>query len=256
MIDTRFEFDRSRRSSRRPLRFAGSPALRIGAAVLVAFVAMIFPAAAAEQEPAAAATPKTWHATVFFSSGGSYRIIHYWSEGAMMRADTLIGGHPVTTIVRGDRYAAIDRLSGKAIEIERSPAAVAQDQGRVRPFGIELDELKRAGGERIEDSTMSGQPVEVWRVTDDTGRRTVWVSKKAPFVPLRAETFVRGSSQTLIFDYSSWGFGLEIPASFFAIPSDIAVERYGYAEFEKKSAKQAIGPAPILYPDLLHGGKP
>lgn len=240
-------------------RIVGGAVSRILTAVLVAAIAAItaiVPAVAAEPESAPPASPKTWHATVFFSSGGSYRIIHYWSAGSMMRAETLIGGHPITTIVRGDRYAAIDRLAGKAIEIERAPAAVAQDQGRLRPFGTELDELKRAGGERIEDSTMSGQPVEVWRLTDDTGRRTVWVSKKSPFVPLRAETFVRGSSQTLIFDYSSWGFDLEIPDSFFAIPGGIAVERYGYADFEKKSAKDPVGPAPILYPDLLHGGKP
>ena len=214
------------------------------------------PAALAADAAKPAVVPKTWHATVFFSSGPSYRLIHYWSDGSMMRAETLIGGHPITTIVRGDRYVAIDRLSGKALEIERAPAAVEQDQGRIRPFGSELEELKQAGGERIEDSTMSGQPVEVWRLTDDSGRRTVWVSKKEPHVPLRAETFVRGSSQTLIFDYSNWAFDLEIPASFFAIASDVTVERYGYAEFEKKSLKESLGPAPILYPDLLHGGKP
>ena len=125
------------------------------------------PESLAEEPPKAPTVPKTWHATVFFSSGDSYRIIHYWSSGSMMRAETLIGGHPITTIIRGDRYIAFDRLTGKALDVERSPAAVAQDQGRVRPFAIELDELKRAGGEKIEDTTMSGVPVEVWRLTDD-----------------------------------------------------------------------------------------
>jgi hypothetical protein len=201
-------------------------------------------------------TPKTWHATVFFSNGASYRIIHYWSEGAKMRAETLISGHPVATIVRGDRYIALDRLTGKALDIERAPAAILADQGRSRPFGIELDELKKAGGERIEDTTMSGVPVEVWRLTDDTSRRTVWVSKKPPHVPIRAETFVRGSSQTLTFDYSNWSFDLEMPAAFFAPPSETLVDRFGYAEFGEKSAKAPIEGPPILYPDLLHGGSP
>lgn len=228
----------------------------IALALIVACLAAYAPESLAEDPPKAPTVPKTWHATVFFSSGGSYRIIHYWSSGSMMRAETLIGGHPITTIVRGDRYIAFDRLTGKALEVERSPAAVAQDQGRLRPFAIELEELKRAGGEKIEDTTMSGVPVEVWRLTDETGRRTVWVSKSEPFVPIRAETFVRGSSQTLTFDYSNWGFDLEIPASFFTLPGDVAVERFGYAAFEQKTAREPRGPAPILYPDLLHGGKP
>lgn len=235
------------------------PARRICAfvlALMLACSASSAPAAVAEEPPKGPSVPKTWHATVFFSSGENYRIIHYWSSGSMMRAETLIGGHPITTIIRGDRYIAFDRLTGKALDVERSPAAVAQDRGRVRPFAIELDELRRAGGEKIEETTMSGVPVEVWRLTDDTGRRTVWVSKKEPFVPIRAETFVRGSSQTLIFDYSNWGFDLEIPASFFTLPSDVAVERFGYAAFEKKAATESRGPAPILYPDLLHGGPP
>jgi outer membrane lipoprotein-sorting protein len=235
------------------------PPRRIGAlalALVVFSVASQAPQSLAEDPPKARTVPKTWHATVFFSGGDSYRIIHYWSDGPLMRAETLIGGHPITTIIRGDRYIAYDRLSGKALDIERSPAAVQADQGRLRPFAIELDELKRAGGEKIEETMMSGVPVEVWRLTDDNGRRTVWVSKREPFVPIRAETFVRGSSQTLTFDYSNWGFDLEIPASFFALPSEVAVERYGYAAFEKKTALEPVGPAPILYPDLLHGGKP
>jgi outer membrane lipoprotein-sorting protein len=225
-------------------------------ALMLACLASSAPESFGEEPPKARTLPKTWHATVFFSSGESYRIIHYWSSGSMMRAETLIGGHPITTIIRGDRYIAFDRLTGRALDVERSPAAVTQDQGRVRPFAIELEDLKRAGGEKIEETTMSGVPVEVWRLTDDNGRRTVWVSKKEPFVPIRAETFVRGSSQTLIFDYSNWGFDLEIPASFFALPSDVEVVRFGYAEFEKRSAKEPVGVAPILYPDLLHGGTP
>ncbi len=254
MIDAETRIATSPRTSR-----SDRPEGRIRAAVLALMAACFVssaPGSLAEEPTQAPGLPKTWHATVFFSSGDSYRIIHYWSSGSMMRAETLIGGHPITTIIRGDRYIAFDRLTGKALDVERSPAAVAQDQGRVRPFAIELDELRRAGGEKIEDTTMSGVPVEVWRLTDETGRRTVWVSKREPYVPIRAETFVRGSSQTLIFDYSNWGFDLEIPASFFTLPSDVAVERLGYAAFGKKAAQDSVGPAPILYPDLLHGGKP
>ena len=255
MIETEAGIGRTRWTPRND-----GPAVRRIGAIALALIAALNVAHAweahAEDPPRARTIPKTWHATVFFSSGGSYRIIHYWSDGPTMRAETLIGGHPITTIIRADRYSAYDRLTGKALDVERSPAAVQADHGRIRPFAIELDELKRAGGEKIEETTMSGVPVDVWRLTDDRGRRTVWVSKSEPYVPIRAETFVRGSSQTLTFDYSNWGFDLEMPASFFALPSDAVVERYGYAAFEKKTAKEPLGPAPILYPDLLHGGKP
>ena len=230
------------------------------AASLVAFLALASAAAeapgSAEKSSAKPSAPATWHATVFFSNGETYRIIHYWSAGSSMRAETLISGHPIMTIVRGDRYVAFDRLTGEGIDIERSPAAIAEDRGRVRPFGIEFEELKQAGGERIEETTMSGVPVEVWRLTDDTSRRTVWVSQKPPHVPIRAETYVRGSSQTLVFDYSSWRFDLEIPAAFFALPGEAQIVRYGHADFLAKSAQERIGRAPILYPDLLYGGSP
>ncbi len=212
------------------------------------------PATAPPTKPRA--TPKTWHATVFFSGTGQYRIIHYWSAGSSMRAETLIAGHPITTIVRDDRYVVMDRLSGKALDVERAPQAVKDDKGRLRPFGIELDEIRKAGAEKVEETKLSGVPVEVWRVTDDVGRRTVWVSKVAPRVPLRAETFVRGSSETIIFDYSNWSFDLEMPDAFFEIPSDFDVEELDYDEYEEMSGKGPVGPGPILYPDLLHGGKP
>ncbi len=213
------------------------------------------PAPAAEGKPKPRETPKTWHATAFFSSKTQYRIIHYWSAGSSMRAESVISGHPVTTIVRDDRYVVIDRLTGKALDVERAKRATLEDKGRLRPFGIELDELRRGGAEKVEETRISGVPVEVWRLTDKASRRTVWVTKAEPRVPLRAETFVRGSSDTITFEYSNWVFDLEIPEEFFETPSDIDVERLDYDEYEEKSAKGPVGPAPILYPDMLHGGK-
>ncbi len=200
--------------------------------------------------------PTSWHATAFVSGIGTYRIIHYWSQGASMRAETLIAGHPFTTIVHGGRYLVIDRLTGTALDIERAPEALAADEGRPRPFAFEQTEIALAGGEKVEDTKLSGVDVEVWRVTDDFGRRTAWLSKTEPKSPLRVETFVRGSTQTIKLDYSGWGFNLEIPASFFALPPGIEVERLSYAEYTKRSANGPVGEAPILYPDLLHGGRP
>jgi outer membrane lipoprotein-sorting protein len=213
-------------------------------------------------EPAARRTrnpgdpPQTWHATAFVSGIGGYRVIHYWSEGPSMRAETLIGGHPITTIVHGDRYAVIDQLTGRALEIGRSAKALSEDASRLRPFAFEQAEIRADGGEKVEEVDLSGVPVEVWRITDDSGRRTVWVSKQEPYVPLRVETFVRGGAQTVKIDYSNWGFDLEIRPSFFAIPGGLEVERLSYDEYMAKSAEGPVGPAPILYPDLLHGARP
>jgi hypothetical protein len=89
----------------------------------------------------------------------------------------------------------IDRLTGRALDVERGPRARAEDKGRLRPFAFEQREIRDAGGERVEDARVAGVDVEVWRVTDDAGRRTVWVSKGEPEVPLRVETFVRGLSR-------------------------------------------------------------
>ena len=44
--------------------------------------------------------------------------------------------------------------------------------------------------------------VEVWRVSNSKGRRTVWVMADAPRVPLRVENFDRTSAQTATIDYS------------------------------------------------------
>lgn len=204
----------------------------------------------------ASGSPETWHATAFVSGIGSYRIIHYWSKGASMRAETLIGGHPIATLVHGDRYVVIDRLTGHALDVERSPRALAEDKGRKRPFAFEQREIAEAGGEKVEETKLSGVDVEVWRLTDDAGRRTAWVSKGEPSVPLRVETFVRGGAQTVKIDYSSWGFNLEMPDAFFELPDGLEVERLSYDDYTKKSAEGPVGPAPILYPDMLHGAKP
>jgi hypothetical protein len=209
--------------------------------------------APAPAKPAAKGVPSTWHATAFVSGIGTYRIIHHWSQGASMRAETLIAGHPITTIVHGDRYAVIDRLTGRGLEVARAPRSLAQDAGRLRPFAFEPDEIRAAGGELVETTKVSGVDVEIWRVSEDSGRRTAWVSRAEPKVPLRVETFVRGSSQTIRIDYSNWAFDLEIPAAFFAIPPGIEVDRMSYEDYGRRSQAGELGRLPVLYPDLLHG---
>lgn len=211
-------------------------------------------APAKEPEATETVAPRSWHATTVVSARRGYRVINYWSEGANMRAETLISGHPVTTIIRGGRYIVIDELRGIGIDVARSALAVTGDTKRSRPFANELDELMRQGGEKVEDTEAAGLEAELFRLTDTQGRRTVWVSLAPPRVPLRTEVFVRGSGETITTNYTNWAFDLEIPQRFFETPQGTEIERLDYETYVTKSREGPLSLVPVLYPDLLHGG--
>ena len=200
--------------------------------------------------------PKTYHATAFVRSRMGIRVIDYWSKGAEMKARTLIAGHAITTIVRGDRYIALDELSGRGFDIARSKEALAEDLGRARPFAFELDEMRGDGAEKIEDVKIGSMDGEIWRVTDTAGRRKLWVTSQEPKVPLRIETFSRASADTINLDYSNWIFDLEMTPGFFATPSNFELQRFEYDEFLEKSIAGEVDTRTILYLDLLHGTPP
>ena len=65
--------------------------------------------ARAETEETADA-PNTWYATTVVSGRSGYRSTNYWSKGPALRSQTVLGIHPVVTIVRGDRYWVYDVL--------------------------------------------------------------------------------------------------------------------------------------------------
>lgn len=196
-------------------------------------------------------SPDNWHAVTFVRARGELRLIHYWSKGPWMRAETLIAGHPVVTLVRGQDYIVFDRLSGEGVRIRRAPEAVAEDAARPRPFGNDLAELIAQGAEKVEDTTVSDRPAEIWRVTDGGGRRKLWVSSNAPQVPIRLEVFVRAGGETITTDYSSWARGLGMSDAFFEVPAGASIESFDYAGYLDAAVQRPIGP--ILYPDLLHG---
>jgi hypothetical protein len=200
---------------------------------------------------AAPAGPNTWHATTFVRGGMGLRVIRYWSKGDWMRAETLIGGHPIVTIVRDGEYIGYDELAGQGVRVRRAPEAIAADAKRERPFGNDLGEVQSQGAQKVEDVSLGGGEVEVWSRTDEAGRRKLWITKNEPRLPIRLETFVRAGAETITTEYSDWARGLAIPDAFFDVPANVKIENYDYAAFIEASSKGPI--APILYPDMLHG---
>ena len=234
----------------RPGRVALRTALLMALWVLVC----AGPGAAVDAPPSSGSNTSadTWYATSFVSASNlGIRVIHYWSKGPWMRAQTVVQGHPVVTIVRGSEYIAYDVATGQGARIRRAPAAVSADGQQLRPFANDLPELIAQGAEKVEDTRVGGQRGETWRVTDSAGRRKLTVTSEEPKLPVRVETFVRGTSETVTLDYSNWARGLELRDSFFEPPAHIALESFDYETYLAASTERPIGP--VLYPDLLHG---
>ncbi len=195
--------------------------------------------------------PETWYATAYVNGAMGLHVIRYWSKGSWMRAETLLGAHPIITIVRGQDYIAFDVLEGRGARIRRSSAAVKEDESRSRPFGNELAELIAQNGVKVEETTEGDRAIEIWRKTDAAGRRKLWVTAEEPRLPIRLETFIRSGASTITTDYSGWTRGLEIPDSFFEAPANVTLESLDYSSFLEAATVRAIGP--VLYPELLHG---
>ena len=231
-------------------------ALALGACLLVALLGSLSAGSAVAQEAAAAPVPAaaTWHAITFVRGRHGLRVITYWSKQSWMRAETLIAGHPIVTIVRGPEYVAYDRLTGKGVRIRRPANAISQDGKRERPFGNDLAELRALGVELVETEMFGEQSTEVWRLTDRATRRKLWVNARDPKLPLRLETFVRGGGETITTDYSNWSRGLEISDRFFEPEAGLALDTLDYTTFLTQPPESARGI--VLYPEFLHGPTP
>ncbi len=240
-------------------RKVGPGLLLLAAALsLVWFAPKAFAESESESEPEQESSSdfSNWYVSAILSGRDGYRVTHYWSRGSTVRAQTLVGIHPVITIVRGDRYWAYDELGKEGIEIKRSPLALAEAAKGMRPFANDLKDLIRANGEKVETGLLSGVPAETWRVTNEAGRRTVWVTVGEPRVPLRVENFNRETGDSATLNYSNWASGFDLPASAFEPPADVRFEKYEYDEYLEKSLKGFVGPVPIFHPKLLHGPRP
>src|SRR5262245_5269726 len=209
-------------------------------------------ASAAAEEPKPPSGPTTWYAQALARGEAGLNVTHFWSKGAMMRSESVVAGHKIVTIVRGDRYYAYDALTGEGLSIRRDPAIVAADRADQRPFAREYEILIGQGAELVREETMLGRRAGIYRLTDDRGRRELWVTQDALRIPLRLEIFDRESGLQRTTDYVNWQSDLAIPDAFFAPDSRAALAEMDYTEYlRRSSAEGSVGPVPVLYTGLL-----
>jgi hypothetical protein len=210
--------------------------------------------AVSAQDPAPPAGPSTWFSQALAHSDSGLNVAYFWSKGAKLRAETVIAGRRITTIVSGNTYYAYDAVAQVGIAVGRSPKAIAADARGERPFGREFENLVARGAERIREERVMGHDCELYRLTDGLGRRELWVTKDKRRLPVRIVVYRRDTQQTTTTDFINWLTGLSIADGFFQAESSVALERFDYDTFTKRSALgEPIGPVPILYTDLLVG---
>lgn len=211
-------------------------------------------------EPRMAVPPRshrvTWYAQALARGAAGLNVTYFWSKGHMMRAETVVSGHKIVTIVRGDRYYAYDEVNRSGVSIRRTPEAIALDAPNRRPFGNELLILEEQGAEKVSEEDVMGRPCDVFRVTDSRGRRDLWVTRDELRIPLRVEVYDRSRSTKLYTDYVNWQSGLAISDDFFVPDPTIDFDVFEFEEyFRHATTKGPAGPVPILYADLLRGFK-
>ena len=222
------------------------------AAVLCAAAAPAAEEKPAPAQPAAPAGPPTWFAMALAHSEIGINVAYFWSKGPWLRAETVVVGRKIVTIVRGDTYYAFDATGREGVAIGRSRAAIAKDAADRRPFGRELEVVLAQGGERIGEDALGGRKVERFRVTDDAGRREIWVTPDELRLPVRVEIFARPTGKTISTDFLSWTAAVPIADAFFEPEPDVRFQRLSFDEYAARQFTP-VGPVPILYLDLLTG---
>ena len=221
----------------------------------LALIPLLLAAAApapAQEKQAKPSGPPTWYAQALTRGEAGLNVTHFWSKGPMLRAETVVAGHKIVTIVRGDRYYAYDGLTGTGLSIRREPAAVAEDRSDRRPFAREYEILAKQGAELVREETLVNRRAGIYRVTDEHGRRELWVTQDEQRIPLRIDIFDRRSATQRTTDYVNWQSDLTIPDAFFTPDARAALTEMDYTDYLRRSAQEGtVGPVPVLYTQLL-----
>lgn len=199
---------------------------------------------------------ESWYAQRVNQGGGGIGIEHLWSRGASLRSEVVVGAHPIVTGVDGDRYWIVDRMTGKGVSIQRHPNAIRADDPAKRPFGNEAERLQKQGGEYVRDEPIGADATcRLYKLTDERGRQEVCVGGDENALPVYVVNWDRKSKREGRVSYVNWIRGLEIDPAFFRPGAGIEITSYTYDEYVKAAASGVVGPAPVLYPHLLHGDR-
>ncbi len=204
--------------------------------------------------PSAESSPPepTWYAQAVSRGEQGSVVSHFWSKGSKFRAEIVIGGHRIVTLVNGEYYYTLDELSGTGVGIRRAPSAIAEDRTRIRPFGLELDELLSQGAERIKSQELGGRTCDLYRVTDELGRRSVCADSERR-LPIHVERYYRSSGSREEVSYLSWLAGFAMPDRYFTPDPRFEVELMSLEDYARRSRRGPVGPAPPLHSRLLFG---
>ncbi len=199
----------------------------------------------------------SWYAQTFLRGDTEVNVTYLWSLKSKFRSETVVRGHKLVTIINGDIYYVYDALAMTGIAIRRAPAALAAESPGRRPFGNEAQILIDQGGEKIREEGIEGKRAEAYQITDEDGRRIVWVTQDDRRLPIRIEIFSRKSGSTRYKEYVDWVNGFAVTAAFFEPEPGIQFERFELDEYiANKLAKGYAATLPILYHDLLRGPAP
>ncbi|MEE3331329.1 MAG: hypothetical protein VX246_10705 [Myxococcota bacterium] len=211
--------------------------------------------AAAQTDPPpadAAARENTWYGMTISQNVTGFVVTHYWSKGSSMRAEVVVAGRRIVTIVTPTLYYTLDLTRGTGLGIARSDLAKAADATRLRPFGDEYAAILRGGGEFVAEETLAKQSVNMYRLTNDAGRVQVWTTKNM-HLPVRVERWDRKTGDRDHVDYVDWLRGFPIADAFFEPPEGLDLEVVDYPTYVSRAMTEPMGPAPPLYAHLLHG---
>ena len=199
----------------------------------------------------------SWYTQSYTRSDTGLTITYLWSLKSKFRAETVIRGHNLVTIVNGDTYYTYDALTMAGIAIRRAPAALAAESPDRRPFGNEGQLLIDQGGEKIREENIAGRLADVYQITDEHGRRIAWMTQDDRRLPIRIELFSRKSGSTRYKEYVDWITGLPVADAFFEPEPSIQFQHFELDEYIKHTiAKGSAATLPILYQELLHGPTP
>ncbi len=223
--------------------------------VLSALVAQ--PAAAEKDQHIEKPVILSWYTHSYTRSDTGLTITYLWSLKSKFRAETVVRGHNLVTIVNGDTYYTYDALTMAGIAIRRAPAALAAESPDRRPFGNEGQLLIDQGGEKIREENIAGRLADVYQITDERGRRIAWMTQDDRRLPIRIELFSRKSGSTRYKEYVDWITGLPIADAFFEPEPSIQFQHFELDEYiQHIIAKGSAATLPILYQELLHGPTP